>query len=339
MNIFYPEGKMKKIISALLCLAILFTFVTGAAASSSKSFGAYKRVFIIGIDGAGRFIKDADTPNFDRIFADGAVKYDARTETKTDSGPNWGGILTGASYFKTRLSNSTVSDKERSADTEYPSIFNVARKAMPDAELASFVNWNPINYGIIEKDIGVTKHNKGDDAQLTDDICAYFDEGNDPALFFVQFDSVDHVGHDEGSKAPGYIAQINIVDGYLGRVYDCLDRNGLLEDALFIVVADHGHMVIGGHGGITMRESLVTIAAKGKTVIKGGEMDSDTRNRDVSAVALYALGLERPDSMTSRIPANLFEDTDGESRPLSKDPLDTFVGALAWFITKLTAFI
>ena len=92
---------MKKTISLLLSLLLLFGCVSAAFAAEAggDSFGAYKHVFIIGIDGAGRFIKDADTPNFDRIFKDGAVKYTARAEVKTDSGPNWGAILTGASIF------------------------------------------------------------------------------------------------------------------------------------------------------------------------------------------------------------------------------------------------
>jgi len=35
----------------------------------------YKHVIVVGIDGAGAFIKDADTPVFDRIFAQGAAAY------------------------------------------------------------------------------------------------------------------------------------------------------------------------------------------------------------------------------------------------------------------------
>ena len=33
----------------------------------------YSHVIVVGIDGAGAFIKDANTPNFDRVFSDGVV--------------------------------------------------------------------------------------------------------------------------------------------------------------------------------------------------------------------------------------------------------------------------
>ncbi|MBR5113481.1 MAG: alkaline phosphatase [Clostridia bacterium] len=332
---------MKKVLSVILVAVLLLSVAAiGFAEEKDSTFGAYKRVFIIGIDGAGRFIKDADTPNFDRIFKDGAVDYTARAEVKTDSGPNWGAILTGVSYFKTKLDNGVVGDVERGADTDYPTVFNYIRRANPDAVLASYCNWSSINHGIVENDIGVEKVNIGDDAKLTDAICEYFDAGNDPELFFVQFDSVDHEGHSVGSKGEAFFNQMNVVDGYLGRVYDTLEENGLLDDALFIVTADHGHTTIGGHGGITMRETNVTVAAAGKTVVKGGKFDSDTRNRDVAAMTLYALGYEKPEEdFTARIPANLFEEVEGEARPVSKDFADYIISALAWVVTLITSIV
>ena len=33
----------------------------------------FDHVIVVGIDGVGSFIKDADTPNFDKIFENGAV--------------------------------------------------------------------------------------------------------------------------------------------------------------------------------------------------------------------------------------------------------------------------
>ncbi len=331
---------MKKTVSLLLSLVLVLCCALPAAAAltgDAGSFGAYDHVFIIGVDGAGRFFRDTDTPNFDRIFADGAVNYVSRAETITVSAQNWGSILTGVSYLQHGLTNEITGETRRTSDTKYPTIFAQARLAFPKAELASFLNWNNINYGIIEEDIGLTACNIGDDGALTDAICEYFNAGNAPTLFFVQYDSVDHVGHDVGSSSPEYFAQIQTVDGYLGRVYDAIEANGLMERGLFIVVADHGHMNAGGHGGLTRRETDVTVAVKGRTVVSGGAMDKETRNRDVAAIALYALGIERPDYMTARVPADLFEGVEGERRPVAKDMPDFILSTLAWCITLLTS--
>ena len=335
---------MKKALCILLSVLLVAACALPVFASgedpipgSGPSYGAYKHVYIIGVDGAGRFFKDADTPNFDRIFADGAVDYTARAETITTSAQNWGAILTGVSYLKHGLTNDITGSIERSSSTLFPTIFTYARQAFPDAELSSFCNWNNINFGLIENDIDVRKEHPGDDEAVTQAICDYFDAGNAPTLFFVQLDSVDHVGHELGSKSQEYIDQIGIADGYVGRIYDAIERNGLMDDGLFIVVADHGHTRSGGHGGITMRETNVTVAVKGKTVKSGGNLDADARNRDVAAIALYALGIARPTHMTARIPADLFESTPGEARPVQRDLADLFVSSLAWIITMITA--
>ncbi|MBQ7542677.1 MAG: alkaline phosphatase [Clostridia bacterium] len=324
----------------LLCVFLAFSCAVPAfCAQAQSSFGAYDHVLIIGIDGAGRFIKDADTPNFDRIFSSGAVNYTARTEVPTDSGPNWGSILTGVSYFKHRIHNGNSGENERSSDTAFPSVFTYARRAFPDAELASFVNWNNINYGIIEKDIGVTKVHISSDESLTDAICAFFDEGNAPALFFVQMDEVDAAGHAYGSASEEYFNAIRQADDRLGRIYDAAERNGLIENGLFIVVADHGHKIKGGHGRFSMRETNTTVAAAGKTVVCAGTLDNQTRDRDVAAAVLYALGIERPENFTARIPANLFTDVKGEKRPILKDPTDWLISSFMWLVTLSTAWI
>ena len=313
--------------------------ITSNSLVAQKSFGAYDRVFIIGVDGAGRFFKEAETPNFDRIFKDGAVDYTARAEMITVSAQNWGSILTGVSYIQHGLTNNKAGSAQRTSETKYPSIFTYVRKAFPDAQLASFVNWNPINYGIIENDINVYKVQNGDDEKLTEEICNYFSEGNAPKLFYAHFDSVDHIGHEEGSKSEKYLKQIEIVDGYIGRIYDSIAENGLIENSLFIVVDDHGEMISGGHWGLTMRETNTTLAVKGKTVVKGANMDMFTRNRDTAAIVLYALGIERPSNMTARLPGNLFDGVDGETRPFFKDLPDSILSAFAWIITLCTFWI
>lgn len=330
---------MKRIINIFLSFVLIFSFSFSVSAYRYKSsFGSYKHVFIIGIDGAGRFIKEANTPNFDRIFKDNAINYYARAEIYTISAQNWASILTGVSQSKHDLNNTIVELEERTSQTEFPTIFTYARRAFPEAELASFVNWNAINIGIVENDIGVTKFNVSDDLLLTDEICSYFDQGNSPTVFFVQYDSVDHAGHEYGSKSEEYIKQIETVDGYLGRVYDSIEKNGVLDDSLFIVVADHGHTAEGGHGYPSMRETNVTLAVRGKHIVKNSKLDLFTRNRDVAAIALYALGIDRPKNMTSRIPARLFDDNLGQIRPIWRDFDDAYNSAVSWMKTLKTIF-
>ncbi len=322
------------VISVMLLMSICLT--ASAAGTQEKSYGAYKHVFIVGIDGAGTYFEKDYMQNFHRIFADGTVKYGARTETKTDSGPNWTSILTGVSYFKHGAENGVVSGEQERTFKRYPTIFKIVRDAMPEAELASINNWGAINIGIVEDDIGVTKINVGPDDATVDAIVNYFNEGHAPAVFFTQLDEIDAAGHAHGSASPEYENAMKLADERIGRIYDCLEENGLLEDGLFIVTADHGHKETGGHGRFSKLESYSTIAVKGKTVVAGGEMDNDVKLRDIAAISLYALGVKPTEwSFSARVPGNLFEDVSGQIRPYHGDIIDLLCGTFMWIYTNL----
>ena len=339
---------MKKMIALLLTLPLVFSCVPMAFAESGTllkkadcSYGAYKHVFILGVDGAGTCFRNTDTPNFDRIFKDGAVTYNARAEVYTDSAPNWGSILTGVSNLRNMYTNGNISPEGDEPPKiqhmrKYPTVYSRIRCAMPDAVLASFGNWSAINYGIVEDDLDIYKHNDSTDEEVAKSIVNYLDEGNKPTLLFTQFDSVDGAGHAYGSDSDIYLKQITIVDEYIGWIYDAIARNGLLDDSLIIVLPDHGHKAEGGHGRFSYRESVIPLAVAGKTVKKGGTMDKDTRNRDVAAIALFALGVPKPLDITARVPANLFNDYIGELRPIHRDILDAIISGVMWIYTLST---
>lgn len=298
----------KKFISLILALVLALGCVTAAfAASDSNGFGDYKHVYIIGIDGAGAAFEKVDTPNFDRIFAQNAYRYNAHTEYVTVSAQNWGSILCGVAYDVHGFTNGYIGDNERSSDSDNGSIFRYVRQAMPDAELVSFCNWEPISHGIIENDLNVKKYHRSTDPLVAQAIVHYLNQGNEPTLMFVQFDSVDHAAHSSGGFSKQYYKAVEKADRYIGEIYDALEKNGLIEDSLFIVVADHGETT-DGHGGQTVEESSAVVAVAGKSVdnIIIGE---NIRNRDVAAIALYALGIEKPAHMTAVVPDGLFGKT------------------------------
>jgi len=264
----------------------------------------YKRVVILGVDGMGNFNAKADTPCMDELFAAGAVTCEAVTSIPTISGECWGSMLLGVGPKIHGLNNEIVSTRPYDVDAPVPSVFRVARQAMPDAKLASFCHWSPINRGIIEENLDVHKDNAGKDAEVCEKILAYLD-ANDPALLFVQFDEADGAGHKFGYGAKMFLEKITEIDALIGKIVAKYREKGWAEDALFIVSADHGGNRFHGHGGRSKAEKLIFVGCAGKTVKPGkiGKMNV----RDIPAIAAAALGLEAPETWTGRVPEGVFE--------------------------------
>ena len=277
----------------------------------------YSHVIVVGIDGAGSFIKNAVTPHFDRIFAESAVTYKALSSNPTISAECWGSMLLGVGPEVHKLNNGLVMQRQYPLDSPFPSLFRRIREAMPDARLGSYCDWNPITFGIVESNAGVDKDTDRDTA-LTPRICNYIKEAK-PTFLFVQMDSVDGAGHTFDYGTPEHLDRINVVDNYLGDIHEAAKEAGILDDTLFIAISDHGG-INRAHGGWTDVEKYVTFAAKGKGISKS-EIE-EMNIRDLAAIVLYALGIDLPaldeQGWTSQIPAKIFNDpTIAEYRDLS----------------------
>lgn len=272
----------------------------------------YSHIIILGVDGAGAFIKTADTPNFDRIFSKGAVTYKALSSKPSISAECWGSMLIGVGPEIHKLTNEIVERTPYPVDSPFPSLFRRIRSAYPESELGSYCNWNPITYGIVENNINVS-HATARDEELTPLICDYIREKK-PDFLFVHFDSVDGAGHKLGYGCDEYMTCIHEVDKLIGKIYNTTKECGILDDTLFIVIADHGGVNgedgKGHHGGWTDEEKFVTFAATGKNIINGSINEMNIR--DLAAIVLYAIGIESPcfdeKGWTSQIPNGLFDD-------------------------------
>ncbi len=287
------------------------TIETETEQEPMKEF-VYERVVLLGVDGAGAFFRDADTPNLDRIFENGSKSYDVLTSDPTISAECWGSMLHGVTPNIHRLTNSIVEAIHYDPESEFPSVFRVIRENDPDANLASFCNWNPINFGIIEEDLGVHK-DTAKDAALTEKICDYVAE-NDPKFLFVQFDEVDGAGHGHGYGTKKHLDQITVTDGYIAKIYEAYEKRGFLDTTLFLVTADHGGKGT-SHGGLSDGEKYVMFAAVGGNVVKGGTIE-DMEIRDCASIVLHALGYEQPSTWTGRVPSGLFEGVTAAERPV-----------------------
>lgn len=277
----------------------------------------YEYAVIIGIDGMGNFNKNTNTPNLDRIFENGAQSFYGLSMYPTISAQNWGSMLTGADPEIHDLTNGTVCQRKYERK-DIPTLFARMRETFPDALLVSCSNWDPINFGIIEEDIGVEKYT-GDD----ETVCQQIETAvaRKPKLLFIQFDGCDEAGHGFGYGTEGHLEQIRKTDALVGRVYEAYKKAGIADDTLFTALADHGGYKK-GHGSYSDGEKYVYFAAAGKTVNKC-EIDY-VQVKDINAVILHAFGLDIPEydkmKYSSQIPLNIFSDYQGEYNKTTAEP-------------------
>lgn len=264
----------------------------------------YKHVAVIGIDGMGNFNQAANTPNLDRIFAHAAKTNYALSMDPTISAQNWGAMLLGATPLVHGLTNGYI-DQFEYENKDLPSVFTRLRRAYPDAFMTSIVNWNPINHGLIEHDVGVDLKTAPDDDQLQPLILEAI--AKKPLFLFVQYDNVDGAGHHFGYGNEGHLKRIEHTDGLVGELYDAYQTAGVLDDTLFIVIADHGG-IRNGHGGYTDEEKYVFFGIAGQGVADIEMQDAVTV--DIAATVLCALGLDVPENdpmgFSSQVPEGVF---------------------------------
>ena len=261
----------------------------------------YKHVIIVGIDGAGMFYRNANTPTISSIAEKGAITDMCLTAIPTDSAQCWGSMLMGVTCRLHGLHNDKLSESPVTLATEeHPTLYRMIRKAYPDAVMGCFSNWRPIITGLLDDDRTATA--TCDDEELCDRICTYI-KSEKPNFLFIQLDSVDGAGHAHGYGSERHLRQISICDEYTGRIYKAAEEAGMIEDTLFIVTTDHGGYGC-GHGTDTDEEKWIFVALDGKTV-------NHTRIpfmqvKDIPAIVTHALGVPDDPNWQSRLPEGLF---------------------------------
>lgn len=265
----------------------------------------FKQVVVAGIDGMGNYDRLADTPFFDALRKDKNALYTdtALSVLPTISAENWCAMLKGVGPEKHGYNNEKLSVTPAPDSSDYPSVFKFLRDKYPFAKLCSFVNWEPINFGGIEHNIGVEKF-RNDDNPLADQIVSKL--LTDRSLFtFIAFDNVDEAGHHGGYGSKEHLSAIMAAEQNCRRIYEAIEKSGRKDDTLFIILTDHGG--IGhGHGGNNDKERLNSYIAVGKG-LKSGKLESeDFHTATMAAVVLRALGVCQSDSCDFPVPEGYF---------------------------------
>ncbi len=190
------------------------------------------------------------------------------SQQATSSGPGWSTLLTGVWVDQ----HGIPSNNSQPIVSEVDSIFEYVDAAIPDAKIASVVNWSPINTGHFAREMGLLE----DEAVVDEVVSGLSDENvtdtavdlianEAPDFMFVHLDDVDGAGHSSGF-GDAYEESIDTASQQLGEILAAVEQRMADypdEDWLVIVSTDHGRdpLTGSGHGGQTDSERRSFIAS------------------------------------------------------------------------------
>ena len=214
--------------SALLFLALC---ATPALAQDRIA----RKVLLIGIDGCrpDAILSAQEDFNLKALIKEGAftdktdVLGDRTTGADTITGPGWASALTGVWADLHGVKDNTI----RGANFEkYPTFFRRLKQSRPETTTVALVTWMPFREHYFAAADGCQLVLDGDkkgylegDKAVAEQAVKVLGEPRLDALF-VYFGNVDSAGHGYGfhPKSPRYTKEIEVVDGYIGRILKAL---------------------------------------------------------------------------------------------------------------------
>ncbi|WP_043613924.1 alkaline phosphatase family protein [Nonomuraea candida] len=217
--------------------------------------------------------------------------------SRTDSGPGWSSIATGAWPDKHGVVDNGFAGAQF---RKFPDFLTRLKRARPALRTAAFFSWAALaEQGAFGPEIdhrlaldGFADGWAACDKRVAEAAERHLAE-DDPDALFVYLGDTDEVAHDLGPHCPEYAAALHLQDGYLGRLLDTIRARPSYprECWTVLVTTDHGHVDEGGHGGTSDEERTIFVIAARLGEDLGGRPLAGPRLVDVAPTVLAAFGV------------------------------------------------
>lgn len=150
-----------------------------------------------------------------------------------------------------------------------------------------------------------------------------------PELLVVHLPDVDEAGHKYGGASDEYANTVAKVDADLRALV-----GGLLDDrTAFIVVADHGHIDAGGHGGWEPEVVTVPAVIVGPDIVLG---KARGRQEDVASTVALLAGIAPPNGTAGRPLAPVAAGASGQALEAARKARYAFVAKFVQVVSSKT---
>ncbi|HEX7056309.1 MAG TPA: alkaline phosphatase family protein [Bacilli bacterium] len=263
-----------------------------------------EKVYIVIIDGCRKDrLAEADTPFIDWLRAEGTEFASMETIYPDRTVVCFSSMFTGTYPREHGIKSNMV----WRLGVRCESVFDSLRKVGKTGKLLGIAHLVDSFGDDVETVTAVMKNDEADANIMlrAKDIV----ERHDPDLLIVQLIATDQTGHSRGALYEEYKQKIAEADRHIADFYAWLKARGLLDDAVFIVAADHGQSDgIGGHGHLDEGERYVPFFMAGKGIRKGHLVTSKHSLVSVTPTICRLLGAPLPDKSRGPVLAEAFKE-------------------------------
>lgn len=296
---------------------VLLLLVFLAAGCSRSETPRAAHVILVGCDAMGAYgVQRAETPTLNYLIEHGAVSMNTRCVRPTSSSQNWMSMVSGALPLHHgvtdndwRRDNITIEPCLGNRLGLFPTIFDHIREQRPEASVYAFFEWTGQGrmYDLSVADSVVT--GLPDEQLMRAAFDAFFNDK--PDFLFVSVNEPDHAGHAYGHESEEYYHTITRLDAVIGELVARLDAEGMTDNTVLIVTADHGGLD-NAHGGDSAFERTTPMIFYGRGVTPGKVIEPALLICDVAATVGGLLGVELPRECVGKFVAEAFTPRDGD---------------------------
>lgn len=250
---FRFHSTMRHSLLSLLLFSILFVGCNSTDMDESDA----QTVILISVDGMrSDYIDWFETPNMDRLIADGAHANEGMIPVyPTKTFPNHYSVVTGLypanhgivsnSMYDPEMDDTfAISDREAIETPAWWEGEPIWTAVERQGKVAATYFWvgSETAYDGIRPSHWFTYDGSVPGADRIDQALAWLDlpEDERPTFVSLYFSEVDDAGHRNGPQAEETALAVANIDGYIGRLIDGLESRELFDRVNIIMVSDHG---------------------------------------------------------------------------------------------------
>jgi hypothetical protein len=276
--------------------------IKDSAPASLPSLGkpVTERLVFILVDGLRKdtALNAALMPNLARLRSEGASAT-IHSEPPSYSEPAYTTLLTGASPD---ISDGPAInlDYESIPTFTQDNLFSSAHRAGLKTAISGYYWFEKlVPQAAVDSSFYTPGEDNAADQAVIDSALPWIKDGNEQ-LILIHLDQVDYAGHHEGGpQDPRWNEAAARADAMIGQIAGSID---LSRDTV-LVLSDHGHIRIGGHGGQDKDVLVQPLVLAGKG-IKPGEY-GDIDQMDIAPTLAALLGAAVPSSSEGQVRAEI----------------------------------